>query len=153
MNKRTLLLTLLGIAVAIQFVPVERDNPPVESEIPAPPLVRTILEQSCFDCHSHETDWPWYSHVAPVSWLIAHDVEEGREHLNMSRWNDYDSAKQRGLREEIWEEVEEGEMPRWFYLPLHPEAALDEAEKELLRYWALGGGTGALSGLADVTEH
>jgi len=153
MNKRILLFVLLGIAVAIQFVPVQRDNPPVESEIPAPSLVREILEQSCYDCHSHNTEWPWYSYVAPVSWLIAHDVEEAREHLNMSRWNDYEPAKQRELREEMWEEVEEGEMPRWFYIPLHPGAALDETEKELLRYWASGESSVALSGAAGTEDH
>ncbi len=128
---------LLGLA---QLVPVPRENPPVTAEIPAPPAVRALLERACYDCHSHETRWPWYARVAPASWLVAWDVAEGREHLNLSRWDDYDAEEQGELREEMWEEVEEGEMPLWYYLPLHPEARLTADERATLRAWALPAG-------------
>jgi mono/diheme cytochrome c family protein len=119
----------------IQLVPVDRSNPPVEEEVAAPAAVREILRTSCYDCHSHESTWPWYAYVAPVSWLVAHDVEEAREHLNFSTWNDYDEEEQIELLEEVWEEVEDGEMPLWFYVPLHPEAELSEQQRGLLHSW------------------
>ena len=124
---------------AIQFVPVERSNPPVEEEVPAPDDVRGILRRSCYDCHSNETAWPWYSRVAPLSWLVARDVEEGREHLNFSTWNRLDQGARAHALEEAWEEVDEGEMPLWFYLPLHPSANLSDDDRARLRAWAVGG--------------
>ena len=98
--------------------------------------VRAVLERSCYDCHSHETRWPWYAWVAPTSWLLAWDVSEAREHLNFSTWNRYDAEKRRELLEEAWEEVEEGHMPLRIYLWLHPDAKLGDAERELLRDWS-----------------
>ena len=71
-------LALAAVFVAIQLVPVHRDNPPVASDLDAPADVKSILRRACYDCHSNETRWPWYAYVAPVSWLVAHDVEEGR---------------------------------------------------------------------------
>lgn len=138
---KKIFLSILGLLAAvfivIQFVPVEaRTNPPVESDISAPPEVDAILRRSCYDCHSHETKWPWYNRVAPASWLIAHDVEEAREHLNFSTWDRYSSEEKAHLLEEMWEEVEEGEMPLWFYVPLHPEAELSEADMKTLEDWA-----------------
>ena len=140
--KRRLLLSLLVIVIAIQFIPVDRSNPPVAGEVPAPSEVRGVFERACYDCHSNETAWPWYSRVAPVSWLVAHDVEEGREHLNFSEWTSYPPDDQMELREEVWEEVEEGEMPRWFYVPLHREAELSGEDKEILKLWAEQTGPG-----------
>lgn len=125
------------VFVVIQFVPVEgRTNPPVQSDIGAPPEVDAILRRSCYDCHSHETRWPWYNRVAPASWLIAHDVKEAREHLNFSAWDRYSSEEKAHLIEEMWEEVEEGEMPLWFYVPLHPEAKLSDEDKATLEAWS-----------------
>ncbi len=136
--RRWILWGLLALVIVIQLIPVERGNPPVETTIGAPEAVMAILRSACYDCHSNESHWPWYSYVAPVSWLIAHDVEEGREHLNFSTWNRFSDKDRVELREEIWEEVEEGEMPLAIYLPLHPEAELSESQKATLRSWALG---------------
>ncbi len=127
----------LGALALAQLVPVERSNPPVETEVPAPTAVRAILERSCYDCHSLATRWPWYSRVAPVSWLVAYDVEHAREHMNFHTWNRYDADERREKLEELWEEVEKGAMPLWYYLPLHPRARLSEGDKEILRGWAL----------------
>jgi hypothetical protein len=125
------------VFVGIQFVPVDRTNPPVEEEVPAPPAVRAILERACYDCHSNETVWPWYSRVAPMSWLAVRDVQKGREELNFSTWNRLSTQDRVEALRESWEEVEEGEMPPWFYLPTHPEARLSAEDRAVLRAWAL----------------
>src|SRR5262245_48232416 len=123
MSKRTWIWIALGGIVAVaQLIPVSRDNPPVETELVAEAPVRDLLRRACYDCHSHETKWPWYAYVAPVSWLVAHDVEEGREHLNFSTWNRYTDEDQLDLLEETGEEVMEREMPLQIYLSLHSEA-------------------------------
>jgi hypothetical protein len=131
-------LLLLLAFVVIQFVPVDLSNPPVEPglAIAGPPEVVAILKRSCFDCHSHETQWPWYSRVAPVSWLLARDVKEGRKHLNFSKWNGYDDSRREDKGEEIVELTSAGEMPLWFYVPLHPSAKLGPADLDTLARWA-----------------
>jgi hypothetical protein len=141
LKKRRFWLGLVMILVVIQFFRPQRDNPatdPLNSIWAAgglPADVATILERSCADCHSHRTEWPWYSQIAPVSWLVARDVNEGRSHLNFSRWADYEPYRQHTLLEEICEEVEEGEMPLPFYTPLHGDAALSDADRTSLCDW------------------
>lgn len=130
---------LMAVLIGIQFIPVDTTNPAVKAEIKVPAEIKTLLETSCYDCHSNQTRWPWYSRIAPVSWLVAHDVEEAREHLNFSEWGLLDFEEQAELIEEIWEEVEEGEMPLWFYLPLHPEAQIDDRDRRILKEWASSG--------------
>ena len=88
-------VALVCVLLLAQLFPVNRENPPVESEVPASAEVRRVLRSSCYDCHSHETRWPWYSRAAPFSWLVAHDVSHAREHLNFSAWNRYDAREQR----------------------------------------------------------
>lgn len=131
-------LAIVAVLVLIQLVPVDRANPPAEDEVPAPPEVRAVLKRACYDCHSNETVWPWYSRVAPVSWLIARDVREGRDEANYSTWSRYDAKRQAKILKKSWKEVEEGEMPPWFYVPLHPEAALGEQDRAALSAWANG---------------
>ncbi len=128
---------LVVILIAIQFVPVDRSNPPATADFDGPTNVATVLRTSCYDCHSHETTWPWYSRIAPVSWLVAHDVEEARGHLNFSLWGSYDPKRQERLAEEIWEEVEEGEMPLPAYLLAHSDARLTDAAKATIRDWSM----------------
>ena len=135
---RWVLLSLLIALLGIQFVPVNRANPPVESEAPAPASVRAILRRSCYDCHSNETVWPWYSRIAPVSWLLARDVREGRRELNFSTWNQMTPERKAKKLNKSWKEIERGEMPMWFYLPLHPSARLSPADRNILRDWMLG---------------
>ena len=143
--RKLAILTLSALALVflgIQLVPVERNNPPVEAEVPASDEVRSILSRACYDCHSHETRWPWYSGIAPVSWLVAHDVHEGREKLNFSTWNRLSTMKQVEALHESWEEVEEGEMPPGFYLPPHPDARLSARERAALRKWSFAAVSG-----------
>jgi hypothetical protein len=132
---------VLGVGVALvaaQLSPVNRTNPPVETEVPAPANVREILKRSCYDCHSNETVWPGYAYVAPMSWLVAFDVRRGRHHMNFSTWNRYSPDEQVRHLEDVWEQVSAGEMPLGIYLPLHPEANLSDADKAALKAWSLG---------------
>jgi cytochrome c551/c552 len=131
-------LALIAGAVLVisQFVPVSRTNPPVEQDVAAPAEVDAILRRACYDCHSNETVWPWYSRVAPVSWLVVHDTNEGRAHLNFSTWNRLSIPERHEVLDELVEEVESGGMPLPIYLPMHPEARLNDADKTALLAWA-----------------
>lgn len=135
------MLPRLGVAAAValvgmQFIPVDRANPPVTSTIPASAAVDSVIRRACYDCHSNETVWPWYSRVAPISFLVARDVHQGRRHLNFSTWGDYNTAKQSKLVREIWEQVSKGEMPMTIYLPMHPQARLSAQDKAVFEAWA-----------------
>jgi len=135
MTRRRLLFGAAALLALAQLVPLSRSNPPVEQEVDAPPGARAVLERSCFDCHSNQTRWPWYAWVAPASWLLARDVSEAREHMNFSTWNRYDAEERADHLEEIAEVVEEGEMPPWFYLPLHPKARLSQPDVAAIHAW------------------
>jgi hypothetical protein len=128
-------LGFVALLLAAQLVRVERDNPPVQGEVPAPPEVRAILERSCYDCHSRKTRWPWYAHVAPTSWLVTHDVHHARRHLDFTAWDTYSEKKRAKRLREAWHEVKDGEMPLWYYLPMHPAARLSDADRTLLHEW------------------
>lgn len=137
MKKRTgrlLLAGALALAVA-QLVPVRRTNPPVTSDVEAPAEVEAILRRACYDCHSNETVWGWHTAIAPISWLVAWDVGEGREHLNFSRWGERGGRRLERMRRELPEEVAEGEMPPWRYVIAHPEARLSAADRAALVDW------------------
>ena len=130
---------IVGLLIVAQFIPLARVNPPGRGQAPAPKEVQALFQRSCYDCHSNETRWPWYSWIAPVSFLIAHDVTEGRRELNFSAWESYqDSRKKRKLKE-IVEQVELSKMPQWYYVLIHPEAKLSAAERELIIKWAQEG--------------
>ena len=135
-TKRKVLFGLAAAVVAAQLVPISRTNPPVTGAIDAPRAVQALLDRSCIDCHSNETVWPWYSRIAPVSWLVARDVRKGREELNFSEWADYSERRRNGKYEDIAELVENGEMPLKIYLPLHPNARLSDADRRVLIDWA-----------------
>lgn len=142
----TYIVVIVALLVAaMQLIPVApARNPAVEEEVTAPAEVMTVLRRSCYDCHSHETRWPWYANVAPAKWLVRRDVDEARDNLNFSTWNRYDAEERAHNWEEVAEELEEGNMPLWYYLPLHRDAALSEGDLELVRSWALsqsGGGS------------
>lgn len=126
------------LLIIIQFIPVDKSNPAIVSEMPAPVEVQKILQRSCYDCHSHQTVWPWYSQVAPVSWFIAHDVKEGREHLNFSVWSESDQRKMVKIIGEIQEVIEKEEMPLTPYLWMHQDARLDINDQKLLKSWLDG---------------
>jgi len=122
--------------VVIQFVPVERVNPPVEGAVQVPAELKAVLARSCYDCHSNETVWPWYSRMAPVSWLIAEDVKKGRVELNFSVWDQYNDRRKARKLKEIVEQVEGNKMPQWYYVALHPDAKLSASDKVVILKWA-----------------
>jgi hypothetical protein len=121
---------LLPVAVLIQFIPFghSHTNPPDNKE-PAwnSPDTRALMKRACFDCHSNETVWRWYSHVAPASWLVQRDVNGGRGHLNFSEWD-----RPQKHAKDVAAQVKQGDMPPWFYLPMHWNAILTQAEKQAL---------------------
>lgn len=133
MYKGTIIGIVLGVVllfVAIQLIPYGRNhtNPPVISEPQWDSAqTRELAARACFDCHSNQTVWPWYSNVAPISWLIQRDVDQGRRRLNFSEW----STQQRGARESS-RVIQRGEMPQWYYVMLHPSAKLSPQENQSL---------------------
>lgn len=133
--KQTVLVIVL-VLVGIQFVPTDRTNPPVETTVVGPRPVMDLFRRACFDCHSNETDWPWYGKVAPFSWLIARDVNRGREKLNFSNWNRLSGADQERLRSEVWKQVKFGNMPPPFYTLGNPDGQVTTDDHAQLRLWA-----------------
>ena len=137
--KRILKYVLIGLGVvfvAIQFIPVERTNPPVTGLVDAPEDVLTTLRRSCWDCHSNETDWPWYAYVAPASLRVTQHVWMGREHVNFTEWDSYDAEELDEAYEEIAKEIEKGVMPLSDYLLVHRNAKLTKSDRERLVSWA-----------------
>ena len=133
---KKILIAIVILLVVIQFFGPEKTNPPVKADLIADVSVKTILKTSCYDCHSNETVYPWYSNIVPVSYLLMNHINEGREHLNFSDWENLDSLKKEKLRKEIWEEVEKNKMPLSSYLKLHSEAELGNTQKDIIRKWA-----------------
>ena len=133
------LTALAATCLAIQLIstgdPVAHRSQPGESEIAAPPQIKSVLAQACYDCHSNETRWPWYAHIAPVSWLVVHDVSLGRKQLNFSEWRLYYPRTQ--ARKLLWmgRVVRERTMPPWSYRMMHPQARLSGAERAMLEQW------------------
>lgn len=140
-NKKNILKIIVALLVIIQFFRIDKTTSPVEpakdfiSVTNPPEKVAEIIKTSCYDCHSNQTNYPWYTNIAPVSWWIGHHIEEGKEHLNFSKWADYSAKKADHKLEEFYEEVEEGEMPLKSYTNLHSKAKLSDEDKELLISW------------------
>lgn len=122
------LLGAIAVAVGLQLVPYGRDhaNPAVVGE-PAwdGPRTRELFFRACGDCHSHETEWPWYSVVAPASWLVEHDVQEARSHFDVS-----DPGRIDDHGDDAAERLRQGDMPPWRYRVTHPEARLSDRERQ-----------------------
>lgn len=133
--------TLGAAFIVAQFVPVARTNPPVDpaktiTKIEHVPLnVEAVFDRSCADCHSDRTRWPWYSYVAPVSWVVAHDVHEARHRFNFSQWGTYSAAKRDHELEEICNEVLGGDMPDGKYTLLHRTAQLTADDRAAICEW------------------
>ncbi len=116
---------------------VVMDNPgDIHELVEINSAVSKILRDACYDCHSNETVYPWYANVAPISWLVIHDTNEGRDELNFSTWSEYSAKRRNHKLDEVIELVEEGEMPMPIYEITHPEARLTEEQIKLLVDWA-----------------
>jgi hypothetical protein len=135
-GSKFFLLILVAALLIAQAFRIDKTNPPGKSEISADPAIHQILRRACYNCHSNETIWPWYSNVAPVSWLLASDVSEGRSHVNFSAWGAYGSNVQSHKFAAIGEEVRGGDMPPWYYTLVHAEARLSSADRDEVGKWA-----------------
>ena len=128
--------------VLIQLLGPRKTNPPVvptegiEAHLEVEPEISRILERACWNCHSHQTQWPWYSSVAPISWFVVDNVNFGRRTMNLSEWAQYDREETVDLLEEMCELVEAGEMPLRPYLWMHEEAHLSEQDDQMICRWA-----------------
>jgi heme-binding protein len=129
------------LLLGIQFVPIDRSNPRVEpshtiyATLTMPAEVKAIFERSCKNCHSNETDWPWYSYIAPVSWVVGHDVHQARKTMNFSEWGRYSAERKEDKLEEICEQVTRGEMPDRKYAIFHRSAGITSQEREEICQW------------------
>ena len=139
---RAILLALVVLLVVAQWVGPERSNPPIaqaeslEASAVVPSPVVATVRRACFDCHSHETQWPAYAYVAPVSWLVINHVNEGREQLNFSRWGGYSPDERAELLEDACKLARSGDMPLSSYLLIHREARPTGEEVEALCAWS-----------------
>lgn len=131
------LLTAGTILLAAQIVRVQRTNPGVQHDVSAPTEIEGALRRACYDCHSNETAWPWYSAVAPLSWWIRHDVDEGRRRLNFSAWDDYisDPGTEEQKLSKMARMVGNREMAPWYYRGMHREARLSDSERDAIVRW------------------
>src|SRR5271154_4973997 len=134
-----ILVVLAVVFVLLQFTNPPRTNPPVIRDLMAtnapPPQVAAMLHAACYDCHSSETRWPWYSRAAPMSWLIANDVNEGRKNLNLSDWPNHNPMRAAKRLENMSDEINSGEMPLPKYTKIHADARLTESQRKELTDW------------------
>lgn len=141
LSVKTIGLALLVLLVLAQFFRINKENPPLQADKDfltlqkAPEAILSILKTSCYDCHSNQTLYPWYTNVAPLSWWIKHHINEGREHLNFSEWGFYSAEKADHKLEECVEMIQEGEMPMSSYTLIHKEAQLSEEQRLMLVNW------------------
>lgn len=139
MKKKIIIITIIALIVVIQFIRIDQTNPVnnphydyfVVATVPA--NAQKVIRESCYDCHSNETVYPWYANVAPISWMLQNHIEEGREHLNFSEWGNYSEKDRMEMLEDSMYEIGKGNMPLRPYVMLHPESKLTSEEKKLLR--------------------
>lgn len=139
--KKKIGYTLLIVIIVIQFFRIDKTNPVVDYEMDFIKInlpsekVAAILKTTCYDCHSNESKYPWYSNFAPVSWWVKDHINEGREELNFSEWGTYTEKRKEHKLEEIIEMVDEGEMPLKSYTWMHNESKLNAEQKTTLLNW------------------
>ena len=131
-----------GVAIAVSALvhplgPVKSvfSAEPLLSGSSADPAMQRIIERSCQNCHSKRTEWPWYSYIAPVGWMIENDVSQGRQHLNLSHWEEYSSQQQNALLSKMAAAIRNRQMPPGRYALLHPAAKLSNAEIAQIDQW------------------
>ena len=131
----TAAIAICGFLLIAQVITIQHTNPALKGDLAAPPQIKSLLRRACYDCHSNETRWPWYTYVAPVSWLIEHDVERGRQELNFSEWGSYYLATRRRKLQWMDRALREENMPSWTYRILHPGTGLTERDLLVLEQW------------------
>ena len=140
MRRRIVLIAVVAV-LAIQLYRPAKTNPPENPErnlkavAQVSPEVDAIFARSCNDCHSYKTVWPWYTQVAPSSWFVISDVNDGRRHMNFSDWTQYPTDRQQRKLSQICEEVESGDMPLKQYTWIHTETGLDADQRKTVCDW------------------
>ncbi|QOG13009.1 heme-binding domain-containing protein [Arcobacter sp. FWKO B] len=131
------LITLILIFIGMQFIPVDRTNPEFDKskEIFLPEHIKPLIKDACYDCHSYETKWPWYSSIAPMSYSVSKNVAHARQGLNFSIWEDYDDETKHKKMRELFRAVYAA-MPLGDYIRFHAEADLTKEQRTLIRDWA-----------------
>lgn len=141
MKWKYVFVTVVVIAVVIQFIrpdmaPVRVDaSHTIQAVVPVPPHINDLIHRSCYDCHSNETRWPWYSQISPVSWWLKSHVNDGRSAMNFSEFASLTKKKQLKRLDDACDEVKKGDMPLKTYLPFHPAAKLSDADRGALCTW------------------
>lgn len=140
---KKILIALLIVMVAIQFIPTEKNDSMdetygIQTKYEIPGEVNDLFVAACNDCHSNSTTYPWYSNIQPVGFWLDHHVNDGKKHLNFSNFTSLPLFVQKHKLDEVIEQVEEGEMPMasYTYLGLHPEANLSPEQRESIINWA-----------------
>lgn len=139
--KKFVLVGFIALFVIIQFFRIDKTKPELNPEndyltlTNAPEEIQSILKTSCYDCHSNETVYPWYSNLAPISWMLKDHVNEGRENINFSMWANVSEASKIGIQESCVYEIEDNEMPLKSYTMIHKQAKLTNENKETLLNW------------------
>lgn len=137
-RMKKLLVILFVAAILIQFFPIDKTNPPVNKGMDfltiknTPQQVADNIRSACYDCHSNESRYPWYSNIQPVAWFLKDHIDEGRQKLNFSTFATYEPKRQAHKLDEAAETIETGEMPLESYLIAHQEAKLTPEEKKML---------------------
>lgn len=135
---KKILLLLLVAFIGIQFFPIDKSNPPVDQNqdfimmYKPTAEIASKIKASCYDCHSNESKYPWYSNIQPVGWYLKNHIEDGKKHLNFSVFGTYSPKKQAHKLEESYELIEKGEMPLSSYTLIHKDAVLTAAEQATL---------------------
>lgn len=141
---KKVLLWVLGIFIAIQLIPVNRVNKPVDKKdnfvdvFATPAQVKVFLKNACYDCHSNETVYPWYSKVAPISWTVKDHINEGRERLNFSEWNSFNKDQKKTILQHSITTLQQRTMPMPAYMLKHPEANLTNDQRKTLEDYFQG---------------
>lgn len=141
MIRKYLPLILIAIFIVIQFFQIDRNNPPLDASkdlfavVTANDEMKNRVTNTCYACHSHTTEYPWYTYINPIGWWVKGHVNEGTKELNFSEWASYESAKQKLKLEECAERTEATEMPLLPYILAHSKAKMSKAERAELVAW------------------
>lgn len=141
MTKRIVWLSILAIVIILQVIPIgrpeviEQNKNDLLANNNIPDTVSVLLKNACYDCHSNQTVYPWYSYVAPVSWLVVRDIKVGRKHMNFSDWESLSKMDKAGQLSDINDEVSMGSMPLVIYPIMHPDARLSAEQRQMIVDW------------------
>ena len=135
---KTIVLALLVVFIGIQFIPTERNQSDLIPETDfllvnkTPKNIEKILQVSCYDCHSNNTEYPWYNKIQPVAWFLEDHIKEGKKELNFSEWDEYSNRRKSSKLKSITSQIRDDEMPLFSYTLVHRDAVLSESEKTLV---------------------